>query len=94
MSATPRPWRVHDRYDDEVWAGGGWVAACVPNPDKRSDENETGAANADLIVRAVNAHDALVAALRGIITLNHTPETYESAISAACAALKLAESDR
>ena len=75
MEATPRPWEVDADFDyDLCFTEGGepmsgwqiygpkswpvaaaWVEGIVDRP--------TGRANADLIVRAVNAHDRLVEAL-------------------------------
>jgi uncharacterized protein (UPF0128 family) len=74
MSATPRPWKLrHDSYGDEIWYGGNecgmyqivgpescYLAAC----DNEDDETRAMCrADAELIVRAVNAHDVLVKAL-------------------------------
>lgn len=61
MSATPRPWAVYDEGDGDFSK---WVIS-----------SETGVvtdnirrADAELIVRALNAHDALVEALDGLVT--------------------------
>ncbi len=65
--STPRPWEVerHDQDDGtisyEIW--------CITAPTYHrivtlnDDDNEAARADAALIVRSVNAHDALVAAL-------------------------------
>lgn len=70
--ATPRPWATSGRF---VYADGRAVSDCFKN----TPEAE---ANARLIVRAVNAHEALVTALRdllaGIPEFPH-PETPEHA---------------
>ena len=47
---SPTPWKLHDRYTDEVWSDG--VCVCT-----------TSEQNAALIVRAVNSHEGLVKAL-------------------------------
>ena len=44
---SPTPWKLHDRYTDEVWSDG--VCVCT-----------TSEQNAALIVRAVNSHEGLV----------------------------------
>lgn len=56
MSATPRPWRV---VENQIWAGDAESLALVRSlpgrPPTRAQDN------ADLIVRAINAFDALLA---------------------------------
>jgi len=79
MSATPRPWKLrHDSYGDEIWYGGNecgmyqivgpescYLAAC----DNEDDETRAMCrADAELIVRAVNTHNVLVEACRGLVT--------------------------
>ncbi len=61
--ASARPWRnndgeIFDRTDNQI-AGVFWAMDASNGP-----EDIKGRANAALIVRAINAHDALVAALR------------------------------
>lgn len=64
--ATPRPWQLDQRMPNAVFAADeirSKVAATTAGhifPDRSSNE---AAANAEPIVRTVNAHDALVAAL-------------------------------
>lgn len=62
--STPRPWRLDEDFDEHIiGANNEGVADCcvvLPKIGPRHAENE---ANAALIVRAVNAHDDLVAAL-------------------------------
>lgn len=73
---SPRPWRyerIRDAvpYDWRVLAGDDAIAEVCDWVADRADTNE-GRGNAALIVRAVNAHDALVAALRALLTVaNH-----------------------
>lgn len=68
MSATPRPWDIGEQEVTNVlaivhkWMGGSTeVAQIYTDDDEISDEMR---ANADLIVRAVNAFDALLAVAR------------------------------
>jgi hypothetical protein len=61
---TPTPWRRSLTETSLILAGPYAVAAVLPN--RPAVENY---ANADLIVRAVNAHDALVAACRNLLPL-------------------------
>lgn len=85
MSATPRPWTA-SRQDDtaELW--------CVVHQyvdiavDLRKD-------NAELIVRAVNSHDALVKALKGMVyfySTNTCPDECNCPVAKAQQALRLA----
>lgn len=65
MSTTPTPWSLHYMPGDTlptICGGGGPVA----EPRWEVGDAE-GMANARLIVRAVNAHDALVAALNRFV---------------------------
>lgn len=66
--ATPRPWRVdvfqdedYDPYRAEILAADGYTVL------ERETLEET-AANAELIVRAVNSHEQLVAALEQMLS--------------------------
>lgn len=56
---TPTPWTT-DRFRTVLWVESGacWVARCLYPED------------AAFIVRAVNAHDELVAALKGLLAAN------------------------
>ena len=63
--ATPRPWKIKkaDNY----------IGACIVSEDHRITgtiidffESKEATGNAELIVRSVNAHDALVEACRGV----------------------------
>ena len=61
--ATPRPWKVVKQYRHyAVWANGVKVARMYR--DYSIDTSDAGIANARLIVQAVNAHDALISALK------------------------------
>ena len=104
MSATPRPWAEHGKGGCECGQifgpdGNAVIAVvqgpmhlgldgpdCVPN-------REAQKANAVLIVRAVNAHDALVEALTWFAELTEEGFNAEgrSALERARAALALAE---
>jgi len=76
MEATPRPWvaRANDDVDDEGVCSWEIFHAPVPNMWERhsiyrvdrGDFHALDQANAELIVRSVNAHDGLVAALEEI----------------------------
>jgi hypothetical protein len=86
---TPRPWQI--KGNGVYGPNGDWVLTF--------NATARGRANAELIVRAVNSHDALVAALeRCIITLNSAMDkdfplnlTWDDAVGMARAALKLAK---
>ncbi len=64
--ATPRPWELDDVSEDNagqetlgiVSEGYGYVCGIHCGPDAHIDEGDR--ANAELIVRAVNAHDDLI----------------------------------
>lgn len=62
MSHTPTPW-VHDRQSDCILDNGGNVIVS-PYESEHNIDNDT--ANAAFIVKAVNAHDDLVAALKAL----------------------------
>lgn len=75
MNATPRPWRYQDRYVDVVIWGqtvhpGKWDEHCpevaILHPTHKDDMCPKY--NAELIVRAVNAFDAMREALGELIT--------------------------
>jgi hypothetical protein len=79
MAATARPWSLH--WDDEtviVVADRGamatqiYIASCLergsdPDEDRPTEEAK---ANAALIVRAVNCHDELLAALKEVVAIS------------------------
>ena len=58
---TPTPWHIGPYYKQDIESPTGHIATCRSVP--------AGEANAEFIVRACNAHDALVEALREIQTL-------------------------
>jgi len=64
---TPTPWNLlpHEPGDKVRWieAGDKWDGVRI-EVERDDCDKEIADANAELIVRAVNAHDALVAALR------------------------------
>lgn len=78
--ATPRPWGI-DRDGDIAGPGGGLVAC----PDFGIGEADAviGRANAELIVRAVNSHDALVGALEAALAIIERDADYALPDSAA-----------
>jgi len=84
--ATPRPWYEAD--DLEVVTRQGFTIASILHDDGFVT-NEQASADRALIVRAVNAHDALVEALRDSVDVlvGHNPaflvkQAYEKAIAA------------
>ena len=72
--ATPRPWNTGGVMTSvEVWPKGWNVPMHIADCDPRGrspDSEQERVANAALIVRAVNSHDALVEALEGMVKLN------------------------
>jgi hypothetical protein len=71
-----RPWIVeHEQGGSFVITaqpGPGWMVIASRNPRVHTDHRaEESRANAELIVRAVNAHDALVASVDAMMTLAH-----------------------
>lgn len=84
MTHTPTPWRVEEGTtliwgkcdpDDMTTWGMGYPVVDVRLQSRwgeRPDTDETDA-NAAFIVRAVNSHDALIAALNGLL-FNYDPE--------------------
>lgn len=78
-ASTPRPWHVYDDRQFTVYPGIGAAKDSVvifglknEQCGVRGDTLEARKANAALIVRAVNAHDDLVAALRRISDIAQT----------------------
>lgn len=57
---TPTPWHQGPYYTSDVESRDGRICECMPLMSPRA------AANAELIVRAVNAHDDLLAALKAL----------------------------
>lgn len=104
--ATPRPWRLTPSIDGRnvylVSTHGGLVPVAQPYRADAFDAEEEAScidgkerceaarANAALIVRAVNAHEALVSALRTMVD-RFQPGTSFPELDAARAALALAE---
>lgn len=107
---TPLPWGVSYGFSIDLndYGKGGAVYVGGPNPNQIGiklatpwiegawDDDEEAKANAAFIVRACNAHYALVAALEAIlpcvgspVVLRDTPER----VRAACAALAKARGD-
>jgi hypothetical protein len=68
---TPLPWAATTRQGSWDWviysANFPHLEICQPFHDD-TEENPTGEANAALIVRAVNAHEGLVKALKEIVS--------------------------
>lgn len=95
--ATPRPWVLLECNVENCWC------ACIGVPSDPEGIKEwvigTGSvskANAELIVRAVNSHDQLVAALEKIISECEQPTHFiaGTVTRLARAALAAAEADR
>lgn len=67
MTATPRPWALDTNEDGDVFgvnAPDAELIVCDPPPAHFVKSRAAWEANAALIVKAVNAHDDLVAALK------------------------------
>lgn len=80
---TPLPWQIKRGATMGVIVNqdGEQVAAALSDAVKSSDERD---ANAELIVRAVNNHDALVKALRDLVAACNTyDDTPDSTLNAA-----------
>lgn len=67
MSHTPTPWHTGGTGNLIVFAGDGYAVANATVFHGKQEDGES-AANAALIVRAVNAHDKLVAAVRAYLS--------------------------
>lgn len=92
MPHTPTPWRVHEGPDLEVYHDDGDVCPVIATIDRDNTSEEQALADSRLIVRAVNSHEALVAALKQAKRLLFiaSPED-EKIVAQVEAALKLAE---
>jgi hypothetical protein len=68
---TPTPWRVGERYPSRVLGslGSGVIVAFCSDKEDEGFETEREKADAELIIRAVNAHEELLEAVK---TLHHT----------------------
>jgi len=97
---SPLPWTTRTPRNTQVaghvWSGERLVAACAGYTSSRDTEavDAENHANAELIVRAVNAHGALVEALGACVELVDKLPAFSresSAIEQARAALALAE---
>jgi hypothetical protein len=64
-SHTPTPWRNGDKYGEDIFSGVDRIAVATEHP-YRPGEAIVAVANAAHIVRCVNAHDDLVAALKAL----------------------------
>ena len=99
MKHTDRPWKVRSRFDivqDRGNQGGDFVGTVRGNsPYLPASVKEQDEANAEFIVRAVNAHDELLSALNGLLcahdsgTIRMMPE--HTAVIAARSAIAKAE---
>lgn len=84
MNHTPTPWDQQGRHVNTTH-GVAPILSCNP-------EFPNAKANAEYIVRCVNAHDALVAALRDVLSLIPAMQYFDDPrIVSARAALALAE---
>lgn len=73
VEATERPWEVRERHGAPYVAAGPLIIADGIYASRESSDRglTERRANAELIVRAVNAHDALVAALEPFANFQH-----------------------
>ena len=90
--ATARPWHVGVKQAEKIiYTGNGWAVANCTVYHGTADAEES-AANAALIVRAVNAHDAMREALERIAAGDPTHTQFAAlAISEARAAIALGD---
>lgn len=65
---TPTPWQLKDHNRGALWVEDGMGVAIAELPDWLPEVFNPRAANAALIVRSVNAHEALVDALARLLT--------------------------
>ncbi len=70
---TPRPWRLDPKIEGHVFSGRRLIAGCMGHANNEVDVRGQNLANAELIVAAVNSHDALVKACRAIRGLGCVP---------------------
>lgn len=98
MTATARPWQKYDGHDHLL--GELMIIGPLPvNPSHAPKQivifadcdDEEQQANAALIVKAVNSHDALLAALRDLTARASAYQVLDSQVAKARAALKLIE---
>lgn len=87
---TPTPWHVDPKRQFRIVAGDDWTVATTLTTDNLRDQWEE---NARYIVRCVNSHDDLLAALKAILAdgvhCDVVPHLHEKAR----AAIKRAEGD-
>ena len=97
--ATKRPWTLEGDslhiHSGNPWTGDSvWIASALGRVGRHGfPSNASAKDNAALIVRAVNAHDALVAALEGLLGEADTGPIELEYLEAARAALTLAKED-
>ena len=85
--ATPRPWTTD--MGNNVWScvyKGTLIAEMAPGHDHEVED-----ANAELIVRAVNSHDAMLTSLKELLARD--PGLWTPAIERARAAIRIAEGE-
>ena len=69
---TPGPWRVDDPRGGSVYV----TTSAMHIARMESDNARTDSDNAKFIVRACNAHDALLAALRDLVAVQFNDQRY------------------
>ena len=81
QNATPRPWKIVQSEPYQKWENDIYPRIQIGEADKFSNErtvcdvwmnknsNEEGLANAELIVRAVNNHEALLEACKTVVNI-------------------------
>lgn len=96
--ATPRPWRVWDNFEISAHSPDDNAEIATVYQCGGIREADEAIANAELIVKAVNAHDALVDSARLAVTVLSDTKADEwarsHAIAALNAALKAAEASK
>ncbi len=92
--ATPRPWAIDARTDTSIRsAERGVCTTGGPYSTLEDDSHAINAANARLIVRAVNSHDKLVEALRGLVTKAAQRGVFVNSVEMVAARAALAEAE-
>lgn len=88
VAHTPTPWQVATHDTNRRIVDKDWHSVCIATPKPSKPESW---ANAAFIVRAVNSHAALVAALQSIADSGHLESCNDTIRDRALAALALAK---
>lgn len=67
---TPTPWHVHEKYNDQIMGiEDDYIIATVSADSRNFTEQRPSIANTEIIVRAVNSHEALLKIARAYIKI-------------------------